>query len=81
MSSRSSFGALIAWGHCKLKLTINANQVKCWFLRRGENRSTREENFPVQSGEPTNSTRINLCTSAFSPGKNWGESAFVMTST
>ena len=23
-------------GHCKLKLTINANQVKCWLLRREE---------------------------------------------
>ena len=31
------------WGHCKLKLTINANQVKCWFMRRGENRSTRRK--------------------------------------
>ena len=28
-------------GHCKLKLTIYATQVKCWFLRRGENRSNR----------------------------------------
>ena len=24
------------WGHYKLKLTINTNRVKCWFLRRGE---------------------------------------------
>ena len=24
------------WGHYKLKLRINTNQVKCWFLRRGE---------------------------------------------
>ena len=31
------------WGHCKLKLTINTNQVKCWFLKRGENRSTRRK--------------------------------------
>ena len=44
------------WGHCKLKSTINANQVKCWFLRRGQNRSTRRKNLWVQSREPTNST-------------------------
>ena len=31
------------WGHCKLKSTVNANQVKCWFLKRGENRSTRRK--------------------------------------
>ena len=28
------------WGHCQMKLTINTNQIKCWFSRRGENRST-----------------------------------------
>ena len=33
------------WGHCQLKLAINpnqfkSNQIKSWFLRRGENRST-----------------------------------------
>ena len=27
----------------KLKLTINANQIKCWFLRTGENRRTRRK--------------------------------------
>ena len=26
---------------------INANQMKCWFLRRGENRSTRVPLFRV----------------------------------
>ena len=30
-------------GHCKLKLTINANQVKCWFLRRGETGVPKEQ--------------------------------------
>ena len=39
-----------------MKLTINTNQVKCWFLfRRGENGVTGE-NLSVQSREPTNST-------------------------
>ena len=39
ISSRSSAGALT--DDTRLKLTIvNVNQVKCWPLRRGENRST-----------------------------------------
>ena len=41
----------------KLKLTINTNQVKCWFLRRGET-GVPGENLSVQSREPTNSTHI-----------------------
>ena len=31
---------------------------KCWFLRRGENRSTRGKNLSEQSREPTNPTHI-----------------------
>ena len=32
---------------------------KCWFLRRGENRSTQEKNLSEQGREPTtNSTHI-----------------------
>ena len=45
------------WGHCKLKLTININQVKFWFLRRGESKVLRE-NLSELSREPTNSTHI-----------------------
>ena len=54
------------WGHCKLKLT----QIKCRFLRRGENRSTRgktsqsrEENQqtqPTYNAESRNGTRAIL---------------------
>ena len=36
----------VYWGHCKLKLIMNANQVKCWFLRRRETR-VRGENFSM----------------------------------
>ena len=43
--------------HCKLKLTINTNQVKWWFLRRGET-GVPGENLSVQRREPTNSTHI-----------------------
>ena len=28
------------WGDCK---SIKSNQIKCWFLRRGENRSSRRK--------------------------------------
>ena len=56
VSSRSSAGALIG-GHCKLKLTMKVNQVKCWFLRRGET-GVPGVNFSVQSREPTNLTHI-----------------------
>ena len=41
LQSKKRKGALFkclvvqALEHCKLKLTINTNQVKCWFLRRG----------------------------------------------
>ena len=44
-------------GHCKLNLTINTNQVKCWFLRRGETKVTGGS-LSVQSREPRNSTHI-----------------------
>ena len=58
------------WGHCKLKLTINANEVKCWLLRRGENRSTRrktsrcrvenQQTRPTYDAESGNRTRATL---------------------
>ena len=35
----------------------NANQVKCWFLRRGET-GVPGENLSLQSREPTNATHI-----------------------
>ena len=45
------------WGHCKVKLTDNANQVKCCFLRRGET-GEPGKNLSMQRREPTNSTHI-----------------------
>ena len=36
---------------------MKVNQVKCWFLRRGET-GVPGENLSVQSREPTNSTHI-----------------------
>ena len=39
------------------KLTINTNQVKCWFFRRGET-GVPGENLSMQSREPTYSTHI-----------------------
>ena len=43
--------------------TLNRNErksnlIKCRFLRRGENRSTKGENLSEQSREPTNSGHI-----------------------
>ena len=55
------------WGHCKLKLTINTNQVKCWFLRRGET-GVPEGNLSVQSREPT-----------IEPGPQWWEASALTT--
>ena len=40
-----------------LKFPINTNQVKFWFLRRGET-GVPGESLSVQSREPTNSTHI-----------------------
>ena len=31
------------WGDCKSNKSNQINQIKCWFLRRGENRSTRRK--------------------------------------
>ena len=31
------------WGDCKSNKSNQINQVKCWFLGRGENRSTRRK--------------------------------------
>ena len=59
VSSRSSAGAP-NYGHCKLKLIINTNQVKCWFLRRAET-GAPGENLSVQSREPTNSNHTGTC--------------------
>ena len=60
---------MIIWGvHCqgfsptlslKLKLAcILLGSFKCWFLRRGENRSNPEKDLSEQSREPTNSAHI-----------------------
>ena len=44
LSSHSSAQWSTNWGHCKLKLTMKANQVKCWFLRGGRgNQSTQRK--------------------------------------
>ena len=48
---------VLALEHQLLKLTMETNQVKCWFLRRGET-GVPGENLSVQSREPTNSTHI-----------------------
>ena len=40
-------------GTLKTELTINANQVKCWFLGIGET-GVLGENLSVQRREPTN---------------------------
>ena len=31
------------WGDCKSNKSNQINQIKCWFLRRGDNRSTRRK--------------------------------------
>ena len=53
--------------HCKLKLTINTNQIKFWFLRRGET-EVPGENPSVQRREPTNSTHIRRRVEESNPG-------------
>ena len=53
MSSRSSAGALI--GDTTTENNNLHNQVKFWFVRRGES-EVPGENLSVQSREPTNST-------------------------
>ena len=45
------------WGDRKSN-QHKSNQIKCWFLVRGENRSTLEKNLSEQSREPTNSIHI-----------------------
>ena len=52
LRSHSSAGALIG-DSCKLKLTINVNQVKCWFLRRGETGVPGEKPLENQQTQPT----------------------------
>ena len=37
------------WGDCKSNKSNHINQIKCWILRRGENRSTRRIYMPVGS--------------------------------
>ena len=49
----------------------NTNQVKFWFLRRGET-GVPGENLSVQSGEPTNSTHIWRRIWESNPGHNGG---------
>ena len=51
MCCLSSSGALIG-DTVKRKLTINVNRVKCCFLKRGENRSTRRK--PLVAEKKTN---------------------------
>ena len=63
-------GALTNLGHCKLKLTINTNQVKCWFLRG--NCSTRRK--PLRAEQRTNKP-TNQLAKELSEQKSYG-SAF-----
>ena len=55
MCSRSSADVLI--GELYTEINNNANQVKCWFLRRGVT-GVPEENLSVQSREPINAARV-----------------------
>ena len=61
MSGRCSAGAPIGNTVIKLKLTNNANQVKCWSLRRG-NRSYPDEisrcRVENQQTQPTYDARV-----------------------
>ena len=50
---------------------MKANQVKCWFLRRGET-GVPGENLSVQSREPTNSTHIWRLVRESNPGRIGG---------
>ena len=59
------------------KLTIDPNQVKCWFLRRGETRLPGE-NLWVQSREPTNSTHMTPDLE-IAPGPHWWEASALTT--
>ena len=66
------------WGHCKLKLTVNVNQVKCWFLRRGENRSTRRKPFGAE--KRTNKLNPHVTPSlGIKPGPHWCEASALTT--
>ena len=44
------------WGNCNSN-QIKSNQVKFWFLRSGENRSTRRKTQPTYDVESENRTR------------------------
>ena len=66
------------WGYCKLKLTINTNQVKCWFLRGGGT-GAPGENLSVQSRELTNSTHITMLDMGIEPRPHWWEASALTT--
>ena len=73
MSSHSSAGVFIG-GHRKLKLAINTNQVKCWFLRRVET----GENLSVQSRETANPTYL-MPDLEIEPRPHWWEASALTT--
>ena len=57
-----------------MKLTINANQVKCWFLRRGETGVPGE----IKPLGATNSTHMTP-NQGIKPGPHWWEASTLTT--
>ena len=59
-----------SWGHCKLRLTINTNQVKCWFFEERGNRSTRSK--PLNAEKRTNKLNPHMTPDLWiEPGPHW----------
>ena len=70
------------WGDCisnksnqihNSNKSYKSNQIKCWFLRRGENRSSRRKlSSKVQSREPTKSDSPHMTPGlGIEPGSHW----------
>ena len=52
---------------------------KCWFLRRGENRSTRGKNLSEQRREPTTNSTHMTPGPGIEPGTHWCEASALTT--
>ena len=79
MSSCSSARALIGDTVNSNNLTINTNQVKCWFLRRGET-GVPGENVPLGAEQRTN--KLNPHKTPYlgiEPGPDWWEASALTT--
>ena len=76
MSSRSSWSN--NWGPCKLKLTININQVKWWSFKERGNRSTRRK--PLGAENRTNKLNPHLTPDlGIKPGPRWWKASALTT--